>query len=122
MKKACIYDIGNCFIFNVKVFKEDRVSDIEDSILDIKASALLCGDVLYSPYDEGNISVFLFHTYSRKAYDLYHKLNGSDMRALDPFCVQRILYSIGVFDCREPMIYELKPIQVKGKEKILCRV
>ena len=107
MKKACIYDIGNCFIFNCKVDSDLSVAAVEKYILDNKASALLLGDPVYLPFSEGTLSVFLYHTYSRKAYDLYHRLNGSDMRALDPFAIQRILSSIGVTDCREPIVYEL---------------
>lgn len=116
MEKACIYDIGNCFIFNVKVGEEMGVEYIEKQILDNKASAILIGDCLYYPYDSGLISVFLFHAYSRKAFDLYHKLKGTDMRSLDPFAVQRILYSIGVSSCKEPCIYEFQPVQVIRKE------
>ena len=117
MRKACIYDIGNCFIFNCKVSLDFRVKDLEDSILDIKASAILLGDPVCLPFSEGDVSVFLFHAYSRKAYELYHRVNGSDMRALDPFSVQRILWSIGVTDCKEPCIYELAYHDKKRKEK-----
>lgn len=116
MEKACIYDIGNCFIFNVKVTKEMDYEYIRKQILINKASAIIFGDILYLPYDTGSLSVFLFRAYSRKAFDIYHKLQGTDMRSLDPFAVQRILYSIGVTSCKQPCIYEFQPIQVIRKE------
>ncbi len=111
MKKACIYDIGSCFVFNVAV-KDDDLIDIKNKILDAKCSAIIFSDVEYLPFSSGNVSVFLYRAYSRKAFDLYHKLQGTEMRSLDPFCIQRILYSIGVCDATKPEIHILEPIQV----------
>ena len=117
MNKVCIYDIGNCFIFNCKIDDIHRPWSIEEDILDIKASAIIFGDPLHLPFSSGTITILLFHTFSRKAYDLYFRLNGSNMRMLDPFAVQGILGSMGVSNCKTPCIYEFQPIQVIRKEK-----
>lgn len=116
MKKACIYDIGNCYVFDCEINNKISLKDLEDFILDIKASAIIFGNPVSLSVPKGNITVFLFHTYSRKAYDLYFRTSGQDMRCLDPFCVQRMLYSIGAYSAREPKIYYFEPIRVIRKE------
>ena len=116
MKKACIYDIGNCFVFDVEVNDYYTCEMLKKDILDNKVSAMLIGDSLSLPFSEGHITVFLFRAYSRKAYDLYFKIGGMHIRSLDPYCVQRILSSIGVTSCKEPCIYEFNNVDITRKE------
>lgn len=119
MNKPCLYDIGFCFSFNVYVDDNKvKLDMIADSILSSKASAIMISDMFDLPFKMGNVSIFLYHTYSRKSYDLYHKFGGKDMRVMDPVTIQCLLMSLGVTSARKPSLFYLNTPDVMLREEI----
>lgn len=109
MNKANIYDIGFCFCFDLYVDDDNiKLVDFMNDILDKKASALImseCFDpIVDSPFYIGDFTIMIYHTYSRRAYDLYYKYGGKNIRAVDPVAVQCILNGLGIRSARCPEI------------------
>lgn len=103
--KPCLYDIGWCFCFTLR--SEDIISllvEFKKEVIEKKASALMIGDVFDLPFSSGIVTVFLYHTYSRRAYDLYYKFNGKDIRSIDPVALQCILSGLGKRSARRPEV------------------
>lgn len=92
MNRKSLYEIGACWIFQVKV--KNDLDVIEDLIFKSRFNAILISDIFDLPFAEGNMCVILYRCYSRSAYDLYHKLHGEHIRVIDPVIVQGILSSV----------------------------
>ena len=71
MDKANLYDIGFCFCFDVNI-DDNRIKlkDLQDFILEKKASCIMISDMFSLPFPEGTVTCFIYHTYSRRAYDI----------------------------------------------------
>lgn len=101
--KPCLYDIGWCFSFTLKSDDiRSLVIEFKKELFEKKASALLISDIFDLPFGSGIVTVFLYHTYSRRAYDLYYKFNGKDIRSIDPVALQCILSGLGKRSARRP--------------------
>lgn len=106
MKKPSLYNVCNCYTF----FLENTdltCKDLSEMILNTKQSAFLISEDDDLPFTEKNITVILFNTFTRRAYDLYHDLRGEAIRTVDPVCVQSLLVGVGNTSGKSPVVYKL---------------
>ena len=103
--RACLYDIGFCFCFSFDIDIPNKgIEDLKKIFTDKKTSAILVTDIWEVPFCISSVTCFIYHTYSRRAYDLYKELNGKNIRAIDPVSVQALLTGIGVRSASRPRV------------------
>ena len=111
MNKACLYDIGYCFCFTVEIDDNKfTLEDLKNEILEKRSSAILITDIVNLPFAIGSVTCLVYHTYSRRAYDLYYKFGGQNIRCIDPVTVQCILSGIGETSARRPDVIFLNRV------------
>ena len=118
MDKANLYDIGFCFCFDIKVDDNKiKLSDIQDYIYEKRASCIMISDMFGLPFAIGTVTCFVYHTYSRRAYEIYYKFNGRNIRSIDPVAIQCILKAVGVRSASRPEIRLIDSGVIYQKEK-----
>ena len=114
MKCPELSHIGCVHCFRVESATTALVDNLENVVLDKGVSAI----VFYENFDElpfpeadyFNLTVFVFHCFNRRAYDIYHQFDGRHIRVLDPSVVQSLLMSLCLQEAKEPMFYRIKMI------------
>ena len=107
MKKPSLYNIGSCFSFRFWVNNDFDYERFYQECIDKRISVFMFDDDIANSEERKSITVLLFGTFIRKAYDLYQDFHGSEMRVLDPVTIQALLMGIGVYECNKPFIYRM---------------
>lgn len=114
MKCPELSHIGCVHCFRIEEATKAMVDNIETVVLDKGISAIVFyEDFSALPWPEADfftLTVFVFHCFNRRAYDLYHQFGGKNIRVLDPSVVQSLLMSLCLTDAKEPMFYRIKMI------------
>lgn len=114
MKCPELSHVGCVHCFRIEDCTSEMVDNLESVVLDKGVSAIVCyQDFQNLPFPEADfftLTVFLFHCFNRRAYDIYHIFGGKHIRVADPSIVQSLLMSLSLTEAKEPMFYRIKMI------------
>lgn len=117
-KNFCIYDIGFSYVLSFNL-TTSALAELESNILDNKSSAFMINEWAFLPFDSGTVTVFLFRTTHRKAYDLYYKFNGKFICPISAECIGSMLNASGqlLSSIHEPRIYNMENSSIYHKKE-----
>lgn len=106
-----LFDIGCAFTFRVEHMSYYDIDMLCETVKEKNVSAIVLyrsnEDLPFPEVENYNVSVFLFHCFNRKAFDIYRSLNGINMRIADGAIIQNMLISLGIDSAKKPLFIKV---------------